>query len=94
MWSGGDHFSAASDYFLLGIQDGHVQFRFNLGNGEGVLVFNSTRVDDGRWHRIKATRYIFPEKKILKKYSMIFRFKYCGKFFFLSQLIFEFLFKD
>ena len=27
LWSGGDHFSAASDYLLLGVKDGHLQLR-------------------------------------------------------------------
>ena len=56
LWTGGDHFTAASDYLMLGLKDGHVHFRFNLGNGEGAIVYNKTRVDDGRWHRIRATR--------------------------------------
>ena len=78
LWSGGDHFSAASDYLLLGVKDGHLQFRcvrlqchvtrgicfalyaffarFNLGNGEGLLECNASRIDDGLWHRIRATR--------------------------------------
>ena len=28
LWSGGDHFSAASDYLLLGVKDGYLQFRW------------------------------------------------------------------
>ena len=32
------------------------QFAYNLGSGEATLVYNSTRVDDGLWHRIRATR--------------------------------------
>ena len=31
--------------------------RFNLGNGEGLLECNASRIDDGLWHRIRATRY-------------------------------------
>ena len=42
---------------LVAVKDGLINFRFNLGNGEGVLVANETRVDDGKWHRIRATRY-------------------------------------
>ena len=34
----------------------YFQFAFNLGSGEARLVYNSTRVDDGLWHRIRATR--------------------------------------
>ena len=55
-WTGGDHFSPASDYLLLGVKDGFLEFRFNLGNGEARLVYNATRIDDARWHRIRATR--------------------------------------
>ncbi|XP_059078305.1 pikachurin-like [Tigriopus californicus] len=56
LWTGGDTFTPASDYLMLGILDGYLHYRFNLGNGEGVLIFNETRINDGRWHRIRATR--------------------------------------
>lgn len=32
---------------------------FNVGSGEMVLEYNSTRIDDGLWHRVRATRFIF-----------------------------------
>jgi hypothetical protein len=32
------------------------QFSYNLGSGEVALQYNATRVDDGLWHRIRATR--------------------------------------
>jgi hypothetical protein len=42
---------------MLGVSNhGKLHFRFNLGNGEAVLVYNETSICDGRWHRIKATR--------------------------------------
>ena len=57
LWTGGDNMSPASDYLMLGVSNhGKLHFRFNLGNGEAVLVYNATSIDDGRWHRIKATR--------------------------------------
>lgn len=40
------------------MKDGYLNFAFNLGNGEGRLVYNATRVDDGKWHRIRATRLV------------------------------------
>ena len=54
-WTGGH--SIASDFLMLGVtEQGHAQFRFNLGNGQTVLTDNQTAIDDGRWHRIVATR--------------------------------------
>ena len=58
LWSGGGGASPASDYLMLGVdRQGFLHFRFNLGNGEGVLVANQTKINDGKWHRIRATRY-------------------------------------
>ena len=30
LWSGGDHFNAASDYLLIGVKDGLLQFRSGM----------------------------------------------------------------
>ena len=57
LWTGGDHFNAAADFLMLGLADGRLHYRFNLGNGEAVLIHNASRVDDGRWHRVRATRW-------------------------------------
>ena len=35
---------------------GSIQFSYNLGSGAAELRCGHTRVDDGRWHRIRATR--------------------------------------
>jgi len=48
--------NVSKDYIMIGISNGLVEFAFNLGSGEARLVYNSTRVDDGLWHRIRATR--------------------------------------
>lgn len=48
--------SPASDFLLLGVENGFLHFRFNLGNGEGGVVYNDTKIDDGKWHRIRASR--------------------------------------
>ena len=45
------------DFLALGLSDGYLHFRFNLGGGELFLRYNSTRVDDGVWHRVQAFRY-------------------------------------
>jgi len=52
LWAG----SVTKDYIMIGVKNGLVEFSFNLGSGEATLVYNSTRVDDGLWHRIRATR--------------------------------------
>lgn len=47
------------DYLALGIKDGYLHLRYNLGSGETYIVFNDTKIDDGNWHRVKASRYAF-----------------------------------
>ncbi|XP_039277486.1 pikachurin-like [Nilaparvata lugens] len=60
LWSGGrlggGGAGVAADFLALGIRDGLLHLRFNLGSGEAVVVCNSTRVSDGHWHRLKAVR--------------------------------------
>ena len=58
LWTGGSLSAPSSDYLMLGVRGGFLEFRFNLGNGEGVLVYNLTRIDDSKWHRIRATRFV------------------------------------
>jgi len=62
LWTGGGISSdgkpsPTADHLGLAVVEGRVVFSFNLGNGEGRIVYNATRVDDGKWHRIRATRY-------------------------------------
>ncbi|KAK8758655.1 hypothetical protein V5799_003714, partial [Amblyomma americanum] len=45
-----------SDYLSLGLEKGLLTLRFNLGSGEALLCWNTTRVDDGRWHRASLSR--------------------------------------
>ena len=40
------------DYFLTFL----FQLWFDVGGGETMLQYNHTKVDDGKWHRIRATR--------------------------------------
>ncbi|QQP49054.1 Pikachurinlike, partial [Caligus rogercresseyi] len=44
------------DYIALGIQKGHLQLKYNLGSGDASIVYNWTRINDGKWHRIRLTR--------------------------------------
>lgn len=43
---------------ILGFQivNGIVQYRLELGSGEGVVRVASARVSDGRWHEIRLQR--------------------------------------
>lgn len=55
-WVGEEEMSPYSDYFALGLRDGHVVAQYNLGSGEGIVVSNHSRIDDGRWHTIRVHR--------------------------------------
>jgi len=56
VWAGGANLDTDSDFLMLEVVRGRVQFSFNLGSGILRLEYNTTRVDDGRWHRVRATR--------------------------------------
>ncbi|XP_046387763.1 pikachurin-like [Ischnura elegans] len=64
LWSGqhgggvGHHSAAGQtgDFLALGLRSGYIHLRFNLGSGEVELEYNASRVDDGLWHRVRATR--------------------------------------
>lgn len=44
------------DYNILEIVNGVVQYRFDLGSGEGLISVTSIHVSDGQWHDIKLER--------------------------------------
>ncbi|XP_017769468.1 PREDICTED: fat-like cadherin-related tumor suppressor homolog isoform X4 [Nicrophorus vespilloides] len=44
------------DYNILEIVNGAVQYRFELGSGEGVVRISSIYISDGRWHEIRLER--------------------------------------
>lgn len=44
------------DYNILEIVNGVVQYRFDLGSGEGLISVASIYVPDGQWHDIKLER--------------------------------------
>lgn len=44
------------DYNILEISNGVVQYRFDLGSGEGLISVSSISVADGEWHDIKLER--------------------------------------
>ncbi|XP_055855772.1 fat-like cadherin-related tumor suppressor homolog isoform X2 [Episyrphus balteatus] len=48
--------SGKVDYNILEISNGVVQYRFDLGSGEGLISVSSIYVSDGEWHEIKLER--------------------------------------
>ncbi|KAJ1521249.1 hypothetical protein ONE63_002932 [Megalurothrips usitatus] len=52
----GVHPSFGHDFLAVGIQDGLVHLRVDLGSGELFLGYNLTRVNDGQWHRVNVVR--------------------------------------
>lgn len=48
--------SGKVDYNILEIVNGVVQYRFDLGSGEGMVSVSSMSVSDGQWHEIKLER--------------------------------------
>ncbi|XP_015586979.1 fat-like cadherin-related tumor suppressor homolog isoform X2 [Cephus cinctus] len=44
------------DYNVLEIVNGVVQYRFDLGSGEGLVRVSSVYVSDGQWHEIQLER--------------------------------------
>ncbi|XP_013414404.1 pikachurin [Lingula anatina] len=56
LWSSEEHTSTTSDYVAIGLRGGYVHFQYNLGSGEADIMVNTTRIDDGKWHRIHAKR--------------------------------------
>ncbi|XP_017475143.1 PREDICTED: uncharacterized protein LOC108365595 isoform X1 [Rhagoletis zephyria] len=45
-----------ADFLSLGIEDGYLHFRYDLGSGEVDIKYNTSRVSDGLWHRVRAIR--------------------------------------
>ncbi|XP_073842383.1 FAT atypical cadherin kugelei isoform X2 [Musca autumnalis] len=46
------------DYSILEIVNGAVQYRFDLGSGEGAVVVTSINISDGEWHSIQLERIL------------------------------------
>ncbi|XP_015907469.1 pikachurin [Parasteatoda tepidariorum] len=56
LWTGKKDMSASADYLALGLRDGYLHFQYNLGSGEVIIVYNSTKLDDGKWHTVRIIR--------------------------------------
>ncbi|XP_061386506.1 fat-like cadherin-related tumor suppressor homolog, partial [Musca vetustissima] len=57
--------SGQIDYSILEIVNGAVQYRFDLGSGEGMVVVTSINISDGEWHSIKLERILNTAKLIV-----------------------------
>lgn len=45
------------DYSILEIVNGGVQYKFDLGSGEGLVRASTIYVSDGQWHEVKLERF-------------------------------------
>uniref|UniRef100_A0A8C9YK48 Heparan sulfate proteoglycan 2 n=1 Tax=Sander lucioperca TaxID=283035 RepID=A0A8C9YK48_SANLU len=43
------------DFISLGLQNGHLVFRYQLGSGEAEIL-SQRSINDGRWHKVTAVR--------------------------------------
>ncbi|XP_076343695.1 pikachurin-like isoform X2 [Tachypleus tridentatus] len=57
VWVGEKDMSLSTDYLALGLKNGYLQFQYNLGSGEVIIVHNRTRMDNGEWHSVRAVRF-------------------------------------
>ncbi|XP_076319597.1 pikachurin-like isoform X2 [Tachypleus tridentatus] len=57
LWAGNKKAPSSGDFLALGIKDGFIHLHYSLGSGEVILVHNSSRIDDGKWHSVRALRY-------------------------------------
>nr|XP_022919754.1 fat-like cadherin-related tumor suppressor homolog isoform X3 [Onthophagus taurus] len=48
--------SGKVDYNILEVVNGVIQYRFELGSGEGVVRVSTAYVSDGKWHEIRLER--------------------------------------
>lgn len=57
--------SGPIDYNIIEILNGALQYRFDLGSGEGLVVVSSVNISDGDWHSIKLERVLNTAKLIV-----------------------------
>ncbi|XP_058834768.1 pikachurin isoform X2 [Topomyia yanbarensis] len=56
LWTGRHSALEEDDFLSLGVENGYLHLRYNLGSGEINIKYNSTKVSDGLWHRVRALR--------------------------------------
>ncbi len=57
-WTAEEEMTPSADYMAIGVKDGHVTLGWNLGSGEVVITYNESKINDGRWHKIRAQRLV------------------------------------
>ncbi|XP_065362033.1 fat-like cadherin-related tumor suppressor homolog [Calliphora vicina] len=57
--------SGPIDYNVIEILNGALQYRFDLGSGEGLVVVSSVNISDGDWHSIKLERILNTAKVVV-----------------------------
>ncbi|KAM7357712.1 FAT atypical cadherin kugelei isoform 3-T4 [Cochliomyia hominivorax] len=57
--------SGPIDYNIIEILNGALQYRFDLGSGEGLVVVSSVNISDGDWHSVKLERVLNTAKLIV-----------------------------
>ncbi|KNC25725.1 putative Fat-like cadherin-related tumor suppressor [Lucilia cuprina] len=57
--------SGPIDYNIIEILNGALQYRFDLGSGEGLVVVSSVNISDGAWHTIKLERILNTAKVVV-----------------------------
>ncbi|XP_048851790.1 protocadherin Fat 1a isoform X3 [Brienomyrus brachyistius] len=45
-------YAKGTDYSILEIVNGHLQYKFDCGSGPGVVSVHSAQVNDGEWHSV------------------------------------------
>ncbi|XP_053674152.1 pikachurin [Anopheles nili] len=56
LWTGRHSALEGDDFLSLGVENGYLHLRYNLGSGEINIKYNATKVSDGLWHRVRALR--------------------------------------
>ncbi|CAO1339330.1 unnamed protein product [Diamesa serratosioi] len=56
LWTGSYTNETNDNYLSLGIENGYMHMRYNFGTSDISIAYNSTKVNDGLWHRVRALR--------------------------------------
>ena len=64
LYNGQKTYPARGDFISLAINDGRIEFRFNLGSGPGILR-SARNISVGFWHTVTVERYLDKSSLIL-----------------------------
>ena len=57
------------DYNILEIKNGFLQFRWNTGSGEGLVIANSVKINNLEWHSVNLTRIALNSSLVVDGYE-------------------------